>query len=241
MYFDEYGRDQEAVIVFLHGANFVHTFGRQYTLAKQYHIYVPHIMGFGKEAHQIFETEKAAEQLAEWISGIGKKVTLVGFSLGAQLAYKLVCEREDLFERAVIISPWLLKEGTDLAVILQQNEKQLTTLKKKGMCNFIGRMNGLPKQQRKEFVEQMQLVSPETIRNSVDNGIALTEQFSAVSIPIIALAGEKEQHGVLDTVKQMSALNPNCRYEIWEKAAHNIPPVFAKRLNELICSFVETQ
>ena len=49
-----------------------------------------------------------------------------------------------------------------------------------------------------------------------------------------ALAGEKEQIEVTESVKAMAEKNPNCRYEIWEKAAHNIPPLFYKRFNELI-------
>ena len=119
---------------------------------------------------------------------------------------------------------------------MEQNEKQFKSFKKKWMCNLIGLMNGLPKAQRKEFVEQMQKVSIETVRNSVDNGITLesVKGFENVKIPVYALAGEKEQIEVTESVKAMAEKNPNCRYEIWEKAAHNIPPLFYKRFNELI-------
>ncbi len=195
-------------------------------------------MGYGKGAGQLFETEKAADALAEVISGLGKKVTLVGFSLGAQLGYKLVCEHQELFSRAVIVSPWLLKEGVNMEPIIQQNEKQLASMKRRGLCNLIGMMNGLPKAQRREFVEQMQQVSPETVRNSVDNGIELTEKFSEVTIPVIALAGEREQAWVKDSVRRMAELGHDCKCEIWEKAAHNIPPMFAKRFNRLLVEFV---
>ena len=51
---------------------------------------------------------------------------------------------------------------------------------------------------------------------------------------------EKEQKEVLDGVIKLSEINANCRYEIWNKAGHNIPPVFGKRFNELICSVVST-
>ena len=119
---------------------------------------------------------------------------------------------------------------------MEQNEKQFKSFKKKWMCNLIGLMNGLPKAQRKEFVEQMQKVSIETVRNSVDNGITLesVKGFENVKIPVYALAGEKEQIEVTGSVKAMAEKNPNCRYEIWKKAAHNIPPLFYKRFNEMI-------
>ena len=236
MYIEEYGKDNRSVIVMLHGANFVHCFGRQYSLAEKYHIVVPHIMGFGNEAERVFDTEICIRELAGYIRSFDSKVLLIGFSLGAQLAFKLISEHPDLFYAAIIVSPWLNKEEPELSEVLRINEKQLYSLKKKWLCNIIGMMNGLPSAQRKEFVGQMQQVKIETIRNSVDNGITFdsVRGFENVDFPVIALAGGKEQQSVLDSVKRMAETNSNCRYEIWEKAAHNIPPMFSKRFNNLI-------
>lgn len=241
MKIEEYGKENESTVVMLHGANFVHCYGRQYVLSDRYHIIVPHIMGFGDEAGRTFETEACVKELAAYIKGLDKKVLLVGFSLGAQLAFKLVSEYEELFYAAIIVSPWLDKDETKLREIMRMNEKQFASFKKKWLCSLIGMMNGLPPKQRKEFVEQMQNVKLETIRNSVDNGISFSSVpgFAEVSVPIIALAGGKEQQDVTESVKKMSELNPNCKYEIWEKAAHNIPPLFAKRFNEVICGMAK--
>lgn len=46
MKIEEYGIENKKTIVMLHGANFIHTFGRQYLLAEKYHIIVPHIIAF---------------------------------------------------------------------------------------------------------------------------------------------------------------------------------------------------
>lgn len=102
-------------------------------------------------------------------------------------------------------------------------------------------MNGLPREPRKKFVHQMQNVKIDTIRNSVNNGITFESEpdFAKVPIPIIALAGGKESKEVMDSVKRMAEINPNCRCEIWDKAAHNIPPMFAKRFNQLILDTVQ--
>ena len=220
----------------LHGANFVHCFGRQYSLAEKYHVVVPHIMGFGNEAERAFDAEICIQELAAYIRSFENKVLLTGFSLGAQLAFKLISEHPELFYAAIIVSPWLNKEEPELSEVLRMNEKQFYSLKKKWLCNIIGMMNGLPLVQRKEFVRQMQQVKIETITNSVDNGITFDSVpgFENVDFPVIALAGGKEQQSVLDSVKRMAETNNNCRYEIWEKAAHNIPPVFSTRFNKLI-------
>ena len=236
MRIEEYGKENDKIIVMLHGAYFVHSFGRQYVLANRYHIIVPHIMGFGSEADRTFDAEACTKELAVFIRTLGKKVTLVGFSLGAQLALKLVSEYEDLFNAAIVVSPWLMKEEVYMEKILEQNLKQLASLKKRWLCHLIGTMNGLPPAQRKEFVAQMQHVKEETVRNVVFNGITLENLsgFAGISVPVIALAGAKEDDAVKDSVKELSRMNSSCRYEIWDKAGHNIPPLSAKRFNYLI-------
>lgn len=237
---EEYGRENEKTIVMLHGAHFVHSFGRQYSLSKDYHIIVPHIMGFGDNADRIFQTDECISELAEYIKSLNKKVMLVGFSLGAQLAFRLVSEYEELFESAIIVSPWLIKEEPLLSKMADLNLKQLKQLKNRVICGFTGMMNGLPPKQCKEFILQMQNVKEETVHNIVYNGITIESvpQFADISIPVVALAGGKEQKEVQDGIRKMSEINENCRCEIWDKAAHNIPPLFAKRFNEMICSML---
>lgn len=236
MKIEEYGKENAGTIVFLHGANFVHCFGRQYCLADRYHLIVPHIKGFGAEADRVFDADTCVKELAEFIRSLDRKVLLVGFSLGAQLAFRLISEYPALFCSAILVSPWLNKTDAAISKALEENQKQLASLKKKWLCSLIGRMNGLPAAQRKEFVAQMQKVQPETIRNCVNNGITLESvpAFRDVPFPVLALAGGKEQPDVIACVKELQARNPNCRYQIWDRAAHNIPPVFVKRFNALI-------
>lgn len=47
--------------------------------------------------------------------------------------------------------------------IIRINERQLEDLKNKTKCRLISLMNGLPKAQRDEFIEQMQHVDIETV------------------------------------------------------------------------------
>lgn len=239
MKIEQYGIGNEKTIVMLHGAFFVHSFGRQYPLSKDYHIVVPHIMGFGDNTEKAFQTDECIKELYEFIKSLNKKVMLVGFSLGAQLAFKLVSEHEELFNSAIIVSPWLIKDGRNLPNVLELNKKQFKSLQNKFKCSLIGLMNGLPPKACKDFVLQMQNVKEETIHNIVDNGITIESvpEFKNITIPILALAGEKEESAVQDSIRSMSEINKNCKFEIWEKAGHNIPPLFAKRFNQLIHSF----
>lgn len=73
MYIDEYGKENKQIIVMLHGANFVHTFGKQYVLSDRYHIIVPHLMGFGNETSKTFHADQQIAELTTYIESLGQK------------------------------------------------------------------------------------------------------------------------------------------------------------------------
>ncbi len=193
-------------------------------------------MGYGKETGKTFDTDSQIRELVSYITSLHQKVLLVGFSLGAQIAFKLVAEHEELFSGAIMISPWLEKPDKMLQSVMEQNEKQYVLFRKRWICNLIGFLNGLPRAQRKDFVEQMQQVTIETVRRSVDNGITLdsVKGFEKVSIPVYAFAGEREQAEVIGSVEEMGKRNPHCQCRIWRKATHNIPQLYDKELNAWI-------
>ncbi|MCM1091614.1 MAG: alpha/beta hydrolase [Butyrivibrio sp.] len=241
MYFEKYGDSQRPTIVFLHGAHVVHSFGKQYCLSDKYYLVVPHIMGYGNDAERVFDTDQAVRELADFIRGLNKTVMLVGFSIGAQLAVRLISEYGELFNSAVFVSPWLIKEEPLLSKVAAANEKQLISMKKKWLCNLMGLTYGLPGAQRKEFVGQVQREQTETIRNTVYNNITLesAEGLANAEIPMIALAGAKEPAEIKESVTALHQINIKCRVEIWEDAKHDIPMKFDTRFNALLCAMME--
>ena len=241
MYFEKYGKRENPVIVFLHGANLVQSFVKQYkAFQNEYCLIVPHITGYGKEADTVYTTEKAMADITELIKSLDRKVILTGFSLGAQLAVKLVAEHEELFDGVIAISPWLIKERKFLEKVVKQNEKSYGMIKIKWLAKLSGLMIGLDKENREQLALDCQNVKKETIINSVDNGIEIDKmpEFFNVKVPVLAICGKKEYPAVSESVKKM-AENPNCKYEIWDKAAHNIPTSFSEKLNDKIAEFIK--
>ena len=239
MVVEEYGRDQKRILVMLQGAHMVHCFAKQYPLADRYHILVPHLMGFGDEAGRVFDAETCVRELADFIGGLRQQVLLVGFSLGAQLAFRLACLRPELFTGVILVSPWLIKEEASLRRIEEASQKQLRFLQKKWVCRSFAALNGIPKALRKDFSRQIQAETPETIHNVVYNGISLDGSASRLRVPVLALAGEREPDVMRSSVEALAEASPCCRYEIWEKAGHNIPMRFPDRFNQMLCDAAE--
>lgn len=239
MYQEEFGDRACRTIVMLHGAFFTNTFGRQIALSDRWHLVVPHLMGFGREAGRTFRTGEEIRELKE-LCRTFERPALVGFSLGAQLAFQLVSEEPELFCAAVLVSPWLLGKDPLPQDAMEQNLKMYRKLRNRIGCGLIARMNGMPRDQRIEFTEAMQRVTEETVRNAVDNGIsfATAPGYPDVRIPMLAIAGAKENGVMQESVWKLQAENPCCTAEIWEGAAHNIPPLFYKKFNQRLTEFL---
>lgn len=241
IYYEEYGDSHNPAIVFLHGANLVQSFVMQYGLKEKYHLIVPHITGYGKEAGTVFTTEKAVSDLTELIESLNQKVVLVGFSLGAQLAFVLAAEHQELFRCVIAVSPWLIKDKAYVNDIVEKNKKGFKLYKSKLMVKIMGKSAKLDKKQTQELIQHCQALQLDTLVNSIDNGIEIEKypQFSQVKIPFVALCGAKEPDIVSDSLKKLKEVNPLCETEIWEKAAHNIPVRLSQRLIDKILSTIK--
>lgn len=238
MYFEEYGSKKNPALVMLHGAFFTDTFIKQYPLKEHYHLIIPHIKGFGKAANELFETESAVDEIRALMKDYAPAY-LVGFSLGAQLAFKLVSESPELISKAILISPWLVGKDVISDDMMNGNLKMLSQLKSRFFCNMMGLSMGLSREKRIELVNSIQSISEQTVKACVDNGISLESlpRFSFVSTPVLAIAGKKEPEDIILSVKKLSEMNSSFAYELWEGARHNIPTMCAKRLKRELVEF----
>ncbi len=242
MYYEKYGNDYNPIIVCLHSANYVHCFAKQCdALAKNYCLIVPHLPGYGRSDVKTFSTEKALEQVLELISSLGRKVTLMGFALGAQLCLPLVYKHTELFNGAIMISPWLIKTPADVEKAMKQVSDSEKMSKNKLFIGINALAMGLDKDERQANAEFCQNVSMNTLLASVDNGIVLSDypDFSSINLPMMAICGIKEELDVRKTVRTLSMQNPRCSYDMWDGAAQNIPFKCAARLNKTIEDFVD--
>lgn len=242
IYYEKYGNDKRPVILCLHGVNFVHCFSKQYDyLTRNYCMIIPHLPGYGRNSEAVFSAELAVTQISEFAEGLGRKVTLMGFSLGAQLCLPLICRRSELFNGAVMISPWLIKSVQEVEKLMKQHSDNEKMSKNKLLIGINSLANGLDKDERQEDAEFRKNVSMNTILASIDNGIQLADypEYSGVQLPMLALCGIKETLDIRKSVRQLAKDNPNCSYDMWDGAAHNIPFKFASRLNKTVEEFME--
>lgn len=241
IYNEKYGDSGSPVIIFLHGTNFVHCFSRQCDkLSKDYRAVVPHIPGFGRNSETVFTVDLAVEQIAELAASFGKKVTLIGFSLGAQLCLPILCKYPKLFGGAMMISPWLIKDSAEVEKMMKQQSDNEKSMRSGVIAGLNSLTSGLGKDERREHAEFCKTVKMKSILASIDNGLLLEDfpQYSELQMPLMAICGMKEPTDTRKTVRDLARRNPNCTYDMWDGAGHNIPFKCAARLNKTIEEFM---
>ena len=240
MYYEEYGSRENMTIMMLHGAFFVDIFESQYNLSERYHIIVPHIMGFGKEADKDFDLDTFIEDLVDLCKEFDDLV-IIGFSIGAQIAFKVVSEYPDLFKGAIMISPWLINKENISDKIINGSLKMHKKLQNEEEANTIDFISMMEKGQRAETLHDMQNVTEETVNNMVDNHISLksVDGFEDLTIPTMVIVGGKEGEVMLTSAENLCNLNDNCKKYTIKRAGHNIPYIYTKELETLIVEFLE--
>lgn len=236
MVFEEYGKENSDIMFMLHGLHNVYAFREQYTLKSKYHIMVPNLLGFGERTDEIFETGSQISEIVDYLSSLEKNVILVGFSLGAALAFKLVSEYENFFKRVVLVSPCLLWDENLSKKYTEGALKGLKFLKNKIFVKLLCFLNGIPKKYRLKMAEQIPKVQENTVINAINCGIDFdsVKGFSEVSIPVTVFCGEKEPDVTKNSCRKLCEINKNCELKLVKSAAHNIPTKFCEQFNKFL-------
>lgn len=242
MYYDEYGEREKHTIVFLHGAGATDTFCNQYCFQDKYHLVVPHLYGCGKEVEENYEPEKTIKALAELIKGIGKdKVTLVGHSLGGELAVAMVSQYEYLFDKAAFLSAWVCATQKSIDKYIKIARYSSFTLKLGLLVRLQAKYWHYTKQQEDFMVEYSRKITPEQYMAWFKNRIYLDEytNYSNINIPMLAVCGKKEVKEIIRSMEELGSRNPNCKTILLDNVNHDFPLRQANLINPILLSFIE--
>lgn len=241
--YDEYGQNNENVIVLLHGAAVKDTFCNQYTCLSHYHLIIPHLDGAGKSVHKVYDPKRQKEELLELLHEIKKKyhidkMGIIGHSLGAQLAVLLVCEAPQLFSYAVFLSAWLNPTSKLLALYQKLATASYPMLKLRRLVYLQGRYWHMTKSQAKEMAADSARISKEGYLAFYSKTLKLQEMISYenIRIPMLAICGTKETKEMKKSI-QLLGKNPSCETTMLLGAGHDFPMRYYKQLNPHLLAF----
>ncbi|MRX73455.1 alpha/beta fold hydrolase [Bacillus lacus] len=209
-----------------------------------FHCLVPDMPEHGRSKKGIqFKINDVADELNELIEekGKGKRVIVIGFSLGAQVLIAMLSKKPNLIDFAMINSA------------LVQSVPFANTLIKSMMFAFpLVRYKAFSKIQAKSmyidkdyqgiyFQESCQINKDAFVRIMNENmSFKIPSSFESSNSKILVTVGEKERKIMKDSMKEMIEKNPNCKGLIIPKIGHGFsladPRLFNTTLEEWIIS-----
>ena len=238
--YEESGNESFENVIMVSGLYFPNSFMSVAELSAKYHVIIPELHGFGENTDTIFEVDKMYDELTQLCEKFAP-CHIVGFSIGADLVVKLICEKPDLFRSAILISPALDDKENYIKERLPLIMSDLKRMRKPFFSKLIAKLNAYPKEELKAFSESMKNVSEESVKRSVNNGITFESVpgFAELRLPVLVMVGGKEAKQIISTAKRMAKMNTNCQCSILKNGDHNIPLIFGKALLTELYPFYE--
>lgn len=242
MVFDAYGDEKKPVLILLHGAALLDTFSHQYEpLSRWFRVLVPHLPGAGEAAAEPYDPQATADALAAWISSLGVgKVLLMGHSVGAELAAKLVSEHEALFSRAVFLSPWLNATPGSVRLYSGMARMSYKAIKSAGLLRMQAKYWGLKPEEAERVIHYSPCIPLETYVGFYASRIYLRDltDYAAVKIPMLAMCAKGETAETKSSVRMLGEQNENCLTVVFPRGSHDFLLRNYKLLNPMLLDFL---
>lgn len=241
LFYKEFGDPKNPTILLLPGAGMAQTFYCQYPYADRFHLVEVHLLGTGEEAGKLWNLRGNIDGVLEIMDKIGKeKVSIAGFSMGAQLAVALLCEAEERIDRAIIVSAWLLKDPKKTKRVCRLQKLFYYLENSPWMVKKVTEDMHMDPQTAADYIRQSKQNRKDNYEAYSYDGVDIEKypQFANVSVPMLALVGEKENRDVMvaSTLK-LGEMNPNCKAEVWKGHAHDIPYKNPEEFNKVFLEF----
>ncbi|MDF2826805.1 MAG: hydrolase [Mycobacterium sp.] len=226
-------------LLFLHGGGVAGWMWRPTTdrLSSSARMIVPDLPGHGKSSGEAYASHtRTVNDLADIIEGAtDRPVTVVGFSLGAQLAVLLGARRPDLVNAIVAVSAQAIPtRAPGLTVSVLRVAAPLARYT--WFATMQARELRIPTSLLDDYLHTSRNVSTTTLTAAVGENIRFTAPPEWANFPgrALVLAGARERGFMKDSARTLGELLPGSSVEIVDGCGHGIPlerpDWFARRL-----------
>ena len=241
----EYGKENQDVIILLHGGG-LSWWNHQETaklLQKDYHVILPIISGHGENNDRFTDIETFADELIREIDSrfTGKVKLIGGVSLGGQILVEMLSKRPEICESAVIESALVIPMPLTHMLVDSMVSMSYHLIRKKWFSRLQFQSLKIKQPLFDRYYE-------DTCRMTKDNLIAVLKANSAyrlkpsiseTNINVHLLVGEKESGKMRRSAKLLHKRINNSKFTVLKKRSHgqfsiNEPQEYAAVLMDLL-------
>lgn len=238
LYFDEYGKENKEIIVFLCGAGVLDTFYHFYELKKEYRLIIPHLPGVGENASKIYDPEKTVEELIELIESFNVKVGIIGHSLGGQIALRLLNKKADLFKYGIILSAEVIIDQKMIKLYTSLSSIQTSLMKMDCLVKLQCSYWHFPKDVVLRMCKYLKNSTKEVYASYFEKTLDLNElDYLNIEVPMLAICGKSELKSMKESLKLLGN-NVHCK-TVMAKGNHDFVMRNHKELMKIIGKYIK--
>jgi pimeloyl-ACP methyl ester carboxylesterase len=241
----ESGELNAPALVFLHGGGVAGWMWKgQADFFKDYHVIIPDLPGHGKSSDVPFISinDAASKVLAAVMDIVGnERISLVGFSLGAQLAVEIISRWPEKVDSALISSALVRPFGSGKNLLLSILKMSFGLARIKWFSRLQAGQLCIPRDMWDLYYQDSAGISKDNFVRMMEANMsyALPESFAKSDVRTLVLAGEKENRIIRDSAADMVQANRNCTGYLVLGSGHGIVLAEPDFFDEIIRSFLD--
>ncbi|ALC91776.1 hydrolase [Bacillus sp. FJAT-18017] len=240
LHYQEYGDKKAPLLVFLHGGgvsswmwdNQIHYFSH-------FHCITIDLPEQGKSnLTEHFSIQKSAQRINDFIEKIanGKTVTVIGFSLGAQVTIQMLSLNPNLVDYAVINSALVRPNSFFKKMIRPSIKLTFPLIKNKSFSKLQAKTLYIDEKYFETYYKESSQMKPDTLIRILEENMSfeIPNDLNKATGKILVTVGEKEKAVMKKSAKDIVSSNPNCTGIIIPRVGHGIPLVDPAFFNQMV-------
>jgi pimeloyl-ACP methyl ester carboxylesterase len=244
LHYKEYGDKSASLMLFLHGGGVSDwMWDQQIQYFSHYHCLVPILSGHGLYNNQMkFSMKGSAEEIIKLIEekAKGKKVILIGFSLGAQVLIQIVSMKPDLIDYAIINSALVRSGLLSKQLIKPTISLTFPLIKMRWFSKFQAKTMYVSDDYFEKYYEESCHMKSETLIRVLEENMSfnLPKDFKNANGKILVTVGEKEKAVMKNSAKDLVESNSNCIGIMIPKMGHGVSLAVPTFFNHMVDSWI---
>ncbi|AGK97535.1 alpha/beta fold hydrolase [Clostridium pasteurianum] len=244
----ETGNKSGKPIVFIHGGGLSSwMWDNQVEFFKnQYYCLTPDLPGHGNSKREEYiSTRDCTEKIIEIIEtkAKGKKVILVGLSLGAQIVVDILSIRPDLVERTLINSGIVRSFKLLNSMIPLMVKWSIPLAHNRKFARFQAKDMYISDSSFETYYQDTKSLTAKTLSTFMIGyfNYKLPDTFKEMTVPSLVLIGSKEPSIMKKSLIALVKSNPNCKGYIMPDVKHGASLSNPKLFNEVLSAWINKQ
>lgn len=247
IYFKEAGNRQGKIIMFIHGGGISGwMWDKQVEYFKDYYCIIPDLPEHGNSINQgQISIKSSASLIAKLIEkkANGKKVNIVGHSLGAKILIELLNTRPELIDHAIIASALcrnipLMKLSHKLSIY----KLTVAMLKINWIIDFeVKQFNFRDKISNHNLKKDFQSMTPNMLYRVYDEvykNLIVPKELENIDVRALVVAGEREPKAMKLSVTDITNALSNSKGILIKNGLHTYPWALYDSFNEVIREWI---